>query len=91
MVMNSSVIKRSVVLAGHKTSVSLEDPFWNALREIAKRRGTTLSALIESIDHDRQHTNLSSAIRMFVLAAYQHQIAPPQNERVVEDRALLAN
>src|SRR6516162_9961520 len=64
--MKSPVIKRSVVIAGHKTSISLEDAFWNCLREIAKGRGQTLSALIGSIDTDRQRGNLSSAIRLFL-------------------------
>jgi predicted DNA-binding ribbon-helix-helix protein len=65
--MESAVIKRSVVLDGHKTSVSLEDAFWGGLKEIGKGRNTTLSALITSIDASRLHGNLSSAIRLFVL------------------------
>ena len=65
--MNSPVIKRSVVIAGHKTSVSLEDAFWTSLKEIAISRGVTLSELVTSIDVERQQGNLSSAIRLFVL------------------------
>ena len=71
--MKSSVSKRSIVIAGHKTSVSLEDEFWDSLKEIAKERGMTLGALVAAIDADRQHTNLSSAIRLFVLGVYRDQ------------------
>jgi predicted DNA-binding ribbon-helix-helix protein len=69
--MKSVVIKRSVALAGHKTSVSLEDAFWKGLKEIARQRDMTLSDLIASIDNDRQYGNLSSAIRLFVLNFYR--------------------
>jgi predicted DNA-binding ribbon-helix-helix protein len=69
--MKSVVIKRSVALAGHKTSVSLEDAFWKGLKEIARQRDMTLSDLIASIDNDRQYGNLSSAIRLFVLDFYR--------------------
>ena len=65
--MKSPVVKRSVVLAGHKTSVSLEDAFWQGLKDIATSRRTKLSDLITSIDIDREHGNLSSALRLFVL------------------------
>lgn len=75
--MRSSIVKRSVAIRGHKTSVSLEDAFWEALREIAERRGTTLSALLNEIDVHRQHSNLSSHIRMFVLEYYRSGGAPP--------------
>ena len=71
--MRSQVAKRSIVIAGHKTSVSIEDEFWNSLKEIARERGTTLGALIAAIDGDRQHANLSSAIRLFVLSVYRDQ------------------
>jgi predicted DNA-binding ribbon-helix-helix protein len=69
--MKSPVIKRSIVIAGHKTSVSLEDAFWKGLKEIAVSRRATLSDLVAAIDTDRQHGNLSSAIRLFVLDHYQ--------------------
>jgi predicted DNA-binding ribbon-helix-helix protein len=69
--MKSSVAKRSIVIAGHKTSVSLEDAFWKGLKEIAKAQQKTLSDLVDSIDADRQPGNLSSAIRLFVLDHYQ--------------------
>jgi predicted DNA-binding ribbon-helix-helix protein len=71
--MKSSVSKRSIVIAGHKTSVSLEDEFWNSLKEIARERGTTLPALVAAIDGNREHANLSSAIRLFVLGVYRDQ------------------
>jgi predicted DNA-binding ribbon-helix-helix protein len=69
--MKSSVVKRSIVLAGHKTSVSLEDAFWEGLKEIAKAQRKTLSDLVNSIDIDREQANLSSALRLFVLNHYQ--------------------
>ena len=72
--MKSLVVKRSVVLAGHKTSVSLEDAFWKSLKEIAGFRHTTLSSLLATIDSERQHGNLSSAIRLFVLSFYREQL-----------------
>jgi predicted DNA-binding ribbon-helix-helix protein len=69
--MQTSVLKRSLVIRGHKTSVSLEDPFWNAMKEIAGLKGMTLSELISQIDTSREHSNLSSAIRLFVLDHYR--------------------
>ncbi len=62
-----AVIKRSVMVGGHKTSVSLEDAFWISLKDIALRSSLSLSALLEKIDRHRQTSNLSSAIRLFVL------------------------
>ena len=79
--MQSTIVKRSVAIGGHRTSVSLEDAFWKGLREIAHRRNMTLSGLIETIDVDRKHGNLSSAIRLFVLEVYQDQIAPPEKSK----------
>jgi predicted DNA-binding ribbon-helix-helix protein len=73
--MKTSVAKRSIVIAGHKTSVSLEDAFWKTLKEIADRRHVTLSELVSSIDSERQRGNLSSAIRLFVLDYYRDQVA----------------
>ena len=61
------IAKHSVVIAGHRTSISLEDAFWNALREIASARGQSLAGLIAWIDASRGAANLSSAIRVFVL------------------------
>jgi predicted DNA-binding ribbon-helix-helix protein len=64
--MQTAVIKRSIVLDGHKTSVSLENEFWHGLREIAARENTSLSTLVGKIDRERYSCNLSSAIRVFV-------------------------
>jgi predicted DNA-binding ribbon-helix-helix protein len=75
--MKSPVVKRSIVIAGHKTSVSLEDAFWQGLKEIATAREMTLSDLAAAIDSDRRHGNLSSAIRLFVLDHYRAQNARP--------------
>jgi predicted DNA-binding ribbon-helix-helix protein len=69
--MKSPVVKRSIVIAGHKTSVSLEDAFWTGLKEIAAKRDLTLSDLVATIDQERQLGNLSSAIRLFVLDHYR--------------------
>ena len=71
--LKSAVTKRSIVIAGHKTSVSIEDEFWNSLKEIAGERGMTLGELIRTIDANRNHANLSSAIRLFVLGVYRDQ------------------
>jgi predicted DNA-binding ribbon-helix-helix protein len=74
--MESSVVKRSIVIAGRKTSVSLEDAFWGALKEIASARNLTLTALVGGIDSGRTG-NLSSAIRLFVLGHYRAMISTP--------------
>jgi predicted DNA-binding ribbon-helix-helix protein len=74
--MKSPVVKRSIVIAGHKTSVSLEDAFWQGLKEIAGERDVTLSELVATIDSERRHGNLSSAIRLFVLDRYRAHMGP---------------
>lgn len=71
--MKSPVVKRSIAIAGHKTSISLEDAFWRGLKDIALSRRMTLSDLVGAIDAERQHGNLSSAIRLFVLDHYRAQ------------------
>ncbi len=71
--MKSPVVKRSIVIASHKTSVSLEDAFWTGLKDIATGRNMTLSELVALIDTERLHGNLSSAIRLFVLGYYRGQ------------------
>src|SRR5262249_4167071 len=65
--MRSSIVKRSIVIGGHKTSVSLEDAFWTGLKHVARVQRVTLSELISKIDSTRQQSNLSSALRLFVL------------------------
>jgi predicted DNA-binding ribbon-helix-helix protein len=82
--MKSLVVKRSIVVSGHKTSVSLEDAFWNALKEIAGARKVTLSDLVAAIDAERQHENLSSAIRLFVLGFYRKQLSDLKEGRIAE-------
>jgi predicted DNA-binding ribbon-helix-helix protein len=62
------IVKRSVAIAGHRTSVSLEEAFWRELQAIAKERSRSVQALIAEIDASRPGQNLSSAIRLFVLA-----------------------
>ena len=71
--MKSPVVKRSIIVAGHKTSISLEDEFWKALKEIAGYRYLTLSDLVAAIDAQRQEGNRSSAVRLFVLDFYRNQ------------------
>ena len=83
--MKSPVIKRSIVIAGHKTSVSLEDAFWQGLKEIADERSMTLSDLVSSIDTDRRHGNLSSAIRLFVLDHYRNSGATAEEPAAARD------
>jgi predicted DNA-binding ribbon-helix-helix protein len=71
--MKSSVVKRSIVIDGHKTSVSLENAFWSDLKDIASSQHVTLSKLVGEIDAARQQSNLSSAIRLFVLEHFQNE------------------
>ena len=78
--MKSSVIKRSIVLDGRKTSVSLEEAFWKSLREIAHERHETLSHLVSGIDASRKNANLSSAIRIFILEYYKDRFAKRSGE-----------
>ena len=65
-----SIKKHTVLIGGQKTSVSLEDVFWKGLQEVADKRGETIRSLITSIDANRQ-SNLSSAIRQFILKFYK--------------------
>jgi predicted DNA-binding ribbon-helix-helix protein len=69
--MKSSIVKRSVIINRHKTSVSLEAPFWLGLREIAELRQLPLSGMLQAIDAERDSANLSSAIRVFVLEYFR--------------------
>ena len=75
----SQVFKRSVNIGAHKTSIALEDAFWDAIKDIATAQGSSVDRLIATINserHERQHTNLSSAIRQFVLAYYRSRMRP---------------
>ena len=69
--MKSPIVKRSVVIKGHKTSISIEDQFWAALKSIAAERNLTLSQLVSTVDDSRKSGNLSSVLRVFVLSQYQ--------------------
>lgn len=91
--LKSSVIKRSIVIAGHKTSVSLEDAFWQSLKEIGKDQKVTLSELVADIDGRRQHGNLSSSIRLFVLDHYRARLSEASRCRTEgeADRLQVAN
>ena len=73
--MKSSVGKRSIIVAGRKTSVSLEEAFWIGLKEISGLRDMTLSELVDEINGHRQQGNLSSAIRLFVLDYFKSRVA----------------
>ena len=88
--MKSPVVKRSIVIAGHKTSVSLEDAFWKGLKEIAAARDMTLSDLVARIDSERRQGNLSSSIRLFVLEHYRNLHAEDQAPPVETPRAASA-
>jgi predicted DNA-binding ribbon-helix-helix protein len=85
--MKSQVVKRSIVIATHKTSVSLEDAFWNGLKEIAASRSVALSDLVSSIDAARKHGNLSSALRLFVLDHYRSQAGAAPYEKAPDEFA----
>lgn len=67
----SAVVKRSIVIGGHKTSISLEEEFWLSLKDIAQGRGQTIGQLVSGIDAERSSGNLSSALRLFVLQHFR--------------------
>ena len=71
--MASAIRKRSLTIAGHRTSISLEHAFWAALKEVAKNRGVSVAALVAEIDSARGETGLSSAIRVFLLERYRNR------------------
>jgi len=85
MIVKSLIIKRSIVLEHQRTSVSLEDAFWSALRQIAAERREALPQLIASISANRQSANLSSAIRLYVLWYYKDKDA--RQHALLEQRA----
>jgi predicted DNA-binding ribbon-helix-helix protein len=91
--MDSGIAKHSIVIAGRRTSVSLEYEFWDDLRQIARGRGETLSQLVSCIDADRQRgRNLSSAIRLFVLGSYRDRetaaVSPPPSSPTMRSNAM---
>ena len=71
--------KRSLTLKGHRTSISLEDAFWQALRTISAKQSKSVSQLVEQIDQDRGEAGLSSAIRLYILDFYQKHCEEKQN------------
>jgi predicted DNA-binding ribbon-helix-helix protein len=83
--MQSPVVKRSIVIGGHKTSVSLEDEFWNGLKQVAASRSLTLSELVGTIDLNRKNANLSSTLRLFLLDHYRTQAS--RNESANRQRS----
>ena len=78
------ITKRSVVIGGHKTSISLELEFWSAVREITQARAMTVSELLEEIDQNRAAANLSSAVRVFVLEYIRQHGVTTQIEQADE-------
>ena len=80
--MKSTVIRRSVVLISRETCVSLEAPFWEALKEITERTNKPLKTLLEQIDRRRKTSNLSSAIRVFILTHFKrHKVTRRQRHK----------
>lgn len=71
MGLGTTVVKRSVTIDGHKTSVSLEDAFWEGLKKIAEEQRSGVSKMVEKINSSRDHGNLCSAIRVYVLRHFQ--------------------
>ena len=71
----SKIIKRSITIAGHSTSITLEDEFWQELQNIAASRNQSLAALVHEIDEARTIKNLSSALRLFVLSHLKSLLA----------------
>jgi len=84
--MKTTVFKRSVVVHGHKTSISLEAEFWDSVRQIAAREGLTISALLSQIDRGRGEGNLSSAIRLFVLQDLKKRIDAASRPQTPADK-----
>jgi predicted DNA-binding ribbon-helix-helix protein len=80
--MKSTVVKRSIAISSHKTSVSLEDAFWRGLKEIALARGLTVSELVTLINSGRPAGNLSSAIRLCVLDHYRTVLSTSASQRI---------
>lgn len=85
--MRSAIIKRSIVVDGHKTSISLEDAFWRGLKDICEQRGMTLSAQVQAVDAERSEGNLSSAVRLFVLDYFRagSQVSVPLASAATQD------
>ena len=89
--MDTTIFKRSVVISGHRTSISLENAFWTALHEIAVSQRRTRSDLLADIAARREGPNLSSAIRVFVLEFYRERVRHEGGERVLTTSPPLAS
>ena len=87
----SLIVIHPILIAGHKTSISVEDAFWNRLNEFAADRNMTLSDLVTTINSKRKHNNLSSAVRLFVLDHYRRQAVPLLRKRRRLQRAEAAS
>ena len=87
--MKSPIVKRSIVISGRKTSVSLEEPFWSGMKEISQELSVTLSELVGVIDTDRRQGNLSSAIRLFVLDHFRSRAVGPTALKVLPESSLV--
>jgi predicted DNA-binding ribbon-helix-helix protein len=85
--MKSAIVKRSVVIAGQKTSVSLEDSFWAALKELARERDLPLCELVTRINAQRSAGNLSSALRLFVLEHFRERATGVRTARAADVQA----
>ena len=85
--MKSLILKRSIMIAGQKTSVSLEDEFWQALKQIAAGFDMPMAQLVHRIDTRRQNGNLSSALRLFVLEHYLSRARTRREPEVVQGEA----
>jgi predicted DNA-binding ribbon-helix-helix protein len=72
----SRVVARTVRIGGRNSGVSVEDAFWDAVKDIAAAEGTSLAGLVTTINRERQPANLSSAIRLFVLDYYRSRMRP---------------
>jgi predicted DNA-binding ribbon-helix-helix protein len=84
-------VRQVLTAYSHKTSVSLEDAYWKSLKEIASGRNMTLSSLVTAVDSERPQSNLSSAIRLFVLDFYRDQLAGVEGATMTDVETALAN
>ncbi len=82
----SRLHKRSVVVDGHKTSVSLEGPFWDVILDVARTRHMTVSEVVSQVDRDRSYNNLSSALRLFALEVCRQRSVAASAEAAPEER-----
>lgn len=78
----SLIIQRSIAVAGRKTSVSMEQPFWDALKEIAQTHNQSLARIVTRIKEDREDSNLSSEIRLFVFDYFFHKKHAREDNRI---------